>query len=769
MGEKQSRPVAVAGGDASAISKESEAPEGSQQATSSEAADAVPQQPPPSVEDNLAEDAVPSESEILARLISNLSLCPGRSMALAEIRERLPPALRRLAEDTDSICKWLRGFPGLFEVSGEPGDEQIMLTVGRLPRPGGSGDPSASTTGAPPGSAAPGGEATGASAREAVAATLGRASTADDSSALAGDGGVGLTDEDGLSPSTVQLRGLPFRATIADIKAFLGDHANHLVTAEPAIRLLLNRDGRPSGFARVQFTTTQAAQACREALHRQPMGDRYVEVLACSDRAGKARHRRATEAEAVATAVPADGAAEYLERERVLQECQEHMRMPGRNQLLLSMLGIALSPPARAYLRRANLGLKHFLARFPNEFRVEGPKGCERVIWCGAGAAASLPGADTGDTASAAPLADASGTWWPGPAPAREPSTPKLAHSSSKAGLSHSGHCVRTPSDWGTPGPIPSQQAAAAPEAQGPADAGAAPGMDFNTWPTYGWPPVWAGQAWMPWQADAAAGVADGGIPKAARGQAMPASGKRGARGDSSASRSHAHLHPQSHPFANRPVAGNSAGSATAPSPADSEGRGQAVPALRLRGLPFNVTLQDVLAFFAQHEVADRIADGPQAAQLLPKANGRPSGQAVVQMRSRYDAEVACSALYHQFIGGRYIEVFVYGDATDSQGPDAGAPQALPGAPAWPLPPWAGVVPPPVPGTGGEARDGETWGQIFNWLWHGQEQLPDMSILTAVGGPPVPTAASPGAAPLPASGLALSASVDAPARTTLQV
>merc|ERR1719277_1943034 len=49
------------------------------------------------------------------------------------------------------------------------------------------------------------------------------------------------------------------------------------------------------------------------------------------------------------------------------------------------MLGIALSPPARAYLKQANLGLKHFLNRFPNEFRVEGPKGCERVIWTGAG------------------------------------------------------------------------------------------------------------------------------------------------------------------------------------------------------------------------------------------------------------------------------------------------------------------------------------------------------------------------------------------------
>jgi len=65
------------------------------------------------------------------------------------------------------------------------------------------------------------------------------------------------------------------------------------------------------------------------------------------------------------------------------------MRVPGRGTLLLSMLGIALSPTARAYLRKANLGFKHFLARFPNEFRVEGPKGCERVVWSGAGAAAS--------------------------------------------------------------------------------------------------------------------------------------------------------------------------------------------------------------------------------------------------------------------------------------------------------------------------------------------------------------------------------------------
>lgn len=75
--------------------------------------------------------------------------------------------------------------------------------------------------------------------------------------------------------------------------------------------------------------------------------------------------------------------------------------------------------------------------------------------------------------------------------------------------------------------------------------------------------------------------------------------------------------------------------------------------------LPFQALpkpFQDVLTFFAQHNVADTIHDGPNSAKLLPKANGRPSGQAVVQMRSRRDADVAQKALNHQYVGGRYIE-----------------------------------------------------------------------------------------------------------------
>jgi hypothetical protein len=176
---------------------------------------------------------------------------------------------------------------------------------------------------------------------------------------------------------------------------------------------------------------------------------------------------------------------------------------------------------------------------------------------------------------------------------------------------------------------------------------------------------------------------------------------------------------------------------------AEADGPNSNVAAVRLRGLPFSMSAQDVLAFFAQYDVCDRIADVPQAAQLLPKANGRPSGQARVQMRSRYDAEVVQQALHNQWIGGRYIEVFVYGEEDEKQANDFNAqlgypagvepkaavagdpvqsmngsmngfpggfppifssnfPTAGPGAPPWTAgpgaPPWAHMLPPSGPG-----------------------------------------------------------------------
>eukprot|EP00435_Cladocopium_sp_Y103_P064108 s909_g25.t1 len=282
------------------------------------------------------------------------------------------------------------------------------------------------------------------------------------------------------------------------------------------------------------------------------------------------------------------------------------------------MLGIALTDPARNYLRRANLGLKHFLARFPNEFRVEGPKGCEKVIW-------QNPDGVMFNLQEGPPH--------PPTVPEEEPSTPDTRLLSPTRAPPSGSHFIATPSDWGTP----------------QVNSGSM-GMDFQfpgNWPPYSFPP-WQPQ-WMPWMENGSNAVSS-----KQKKITKPPLGPPGPEANANSARSHAHLHPQSHPFAEESQELKDANE-------DKSG----VAALRLRGLPFSVTVQDVLTFFAQHNVADTIHDGPNSAKLLPKANGRPSGQAVVQMRSRRDAEVAQKALNHQYVGGRYIEVFVYGNEDD--------------------------------------------------------------------------------------------------------
>lgn len=146
-----------------------------------------------------------------------------------------------------------------------------------------------------------------------------------------------------------------------------------------------------------------------------------------------------------------------------------------------------------------------------------------------------------------------------------------------------------------------------------------------------------------------------------------------------------AHLDPQQHPFADTPPDGAAIGTGTH------------VAAVRLRGLPFTASEADVLAFFAQHDVVDRIAEGSNRVNLLPRANGRPSGQAVVQMRDRQEADLAQKVLHGQWMGSRYIEVFVYGDNEGaSEGKSNPTTKEDVPAPA-PGPPPAGPGPMPVP------------------------------------------------------------------------
>jgi len=785
------------------------------------------------------DDIVPTESEILAGLVSLLGQVPSHSMALADLCKFLPPALRSMAEDTGNICRWLRGFGGLLEVTGEPGAEVVRLTVGKLPRLGSSDAP----VGAALGKSA-GDRDTGSAAVPAGAAKVERSAEVHDNRLSSHDadclGATVAADEEGWSPSMVQLRGLPFRATMADIIAFLGTHAANLTHTEQAVRLLLNRDGRPSGFARVQFASSDAARACREALHRKLMGDRYIEVLTCSDRAGRLRDRRVAYTGRAATnlgteyAGSSGGNSESADVERVLQELRDHMQLPGRSRLLLSALGIALSAEARSYIHRANLGLKHFLARFSGEFRIEGPKGCEEVVWAGAGLA--FPGYAE-SMAQVAMMNDAHAAQQPCTVVPKEPSTPKAVQSptSNKAGLPRSAQCVATPSDWGTPGHmlqttpdgITQTAAAAAAAAANTFEMGMFPGG--GPWPPFGWPAAWpADGTWPAWPAAFPNGQSTTHSPLKPK--------KKSGRPDAPASRSHAHLHPQSHPFshraqgsANASSAANDMGSTNSgvvgASASSTEGEQQNstnVAALRLRGLPFSMTVQDVLAFFAQHDVADRIVDGPQAAQLLPKANGRPSGQAVVQMRSRYDAEVAQQALCNQWINGRYIEVFVYGDENEAVStesnlqvgnppfrrcgipampqnmagvgpslPEATGQTGVPGTVPWNMPPpWNGSVVPPIPGgsrppdAGPLGKDGEDpWSALFNFVWQEQAVPGSASGVTSTVSAtesqhgvvlPNPGAVSTSSEPLvPAAGTGAPnkplVQADMPVRATLQV
>jgi len=80
---------------------------------------------------------------------------------------------------------------------------------------------------------------------------------------------------------------------------------------------------------------------------------------------------------------------------------------------------------------------------------------------------------------------------------------------------------------------------------------------------------------------------------------------------------------------------------------------------VRLRGLPFTSTEQDVLAFFAKHDIVDRVSEEPNTVRMLPpKASGKPSGQATIRMLDKADVAIAIQVLNGQNMGSRYIEVF---------------------------------------------------------------------------------------------------------------
>ncbi|XP_077535732.1 epithelial splicing regulatory protein 2-like [Haemaphysalis longicornis] len=73
-----------------------------------------------------------------------------------------------------------------------------------------------------------------------------------------------------------------------------------------------------------------------------------------------------------------------------------------------------------------------------------------------------------------------------------------------------------------------------------------------------------------------------------------------------------------------------------------------------LRGLPYEASVRDILAFFRDfpYLTADRV-------YLRRRADGRPSGQAVVAFPTQAEAERAVKKKHLRMMGDRYVELFV--------------------------------------------------------------------------------------------------------------
>jgi len=67
---------------------------------------------------------------------------------------------------------------------------------------------------------------------------------------------------------------------VQDVLDFLREHAAFVVPG--GVHMVFNTQGRPSGDAYVQLVSSECAKAATSDLHRQHMGERYIEVFPCS-------------------------------------------------------------------------------------------------------------------------------------------------------------------------------------------------------------------------------------------------------------------------------------------------------------------------------------------------------------------------------------------------------------------------------------------------------------------------------------------------------
>ncbi len=79
---------------------------------------------------------------------------------------------------------------------------------------------------------------------------------------------------------------------------------------------------------------------------------------------------------------------------------------------------------------------------------------------------------------------------------------------------------------------------------------------------------------------------------------------------------------------------------------------------IKLRGLPWSCTTEDIVKFMEGVRICGRDEDGSRLAiYLMNNADGRPSGEAFIKVFGEEDVEAACNK-NNALMGQRYIEVF---------------------------------------------------------------------------------------------------------------
>jgi hypothetical protein len=102
--------------------------------------------------------------------------------------------------------------------------------------------------------------------------------------------------------------------------------------------------------------------------------------------------------------------------------------------------------------------------------------------------------------------------------------------------------------------------------------------------------------------------------------------------------------------------------------PVAASGLGTTVQSIRLRGLPFHATEEEVWEFLKQPEFnAQQLLSGKESVSIIRRRNGRATGQALLSLAVPTQWELFRTHLHMRCMGERYVEVLEPGEGLPSK------------------------------------------------------------------------------------------------------